>query len=101
MRCASDKARKRPAVAVDSAADASEVKAVTLLDKFRRAFGIDRDVRHQCAPDCFLARIKYCAPDPAARSVCADQDLRVEDASLSVDAHVICVLNNVEYSIAL
>src|ERR1700722_3594838 len=69
MRCASDEAGERPTVAVDSAAYASKVKAVALLDKFRRAFGIDRDVGHQCAPDCFFPRTKDPATDPAARSV--------------------------------
>src|SRR5580704_4228844 len=38
MRHTADQARKRPAISVDSAANASEVEAVTAFDKFGRAF---------------------------------------------------------------
>src|SRR5580704_19779374 len=51
-----DEARERPAVAADSAADASKVEAVASCGEFGRALGVDCDVRHQCAPDRFLAR---------------------------------------------
>src|SRR5258705_5300235 len=61
MRRAADEAWKRPAIATDSAAHASEVEPVALFGEFRCAFGIDRDIRHQRAPDCFLASAENCA----------------------------------------
>ena len=98
MRRAADKARKRPAVAADPAAHAAEVEAVPLRGKFGRALGIDRNIRHQCAPDCFPASAKYRAADPAARSVGADQDLRFENSAVGDDPHAVRVLSHVEHA---
>src|SRR5271156_4207423 len=100
MRCAADQARKRPAVAVDSAAHASEVESIACFDKFGRSFGIDRDIRHQCAPNCFLASAEYRPTHPAPRAVSANEDLRLEHAAICGDSHAVRVLNDVKHATA-
>src|SRR5208282_1058089 len=100
MRRAADKTWERPAIAVDPAAHAAEIEPVAPLGEFGRALGIDCDVRHQRAPDRFLASAKHRAADPAARAVSANEDLRIEDAVLCADVHAARVLNNVEHATA-
>ena len=96
------KAWERPAVAADSAAHASEVEPVAFPGKFGRALGIDCDVRHQCAPDCLLARAEYRPTDPAARSVGSHQHLRFVDAAARCRrARRVASWADVEHAIAL
>src|ERR1700722_1437432 len=101
MRCTADQARKRPAVAIDSAAHTSEVEAIASLEKFGRTFMINCDIRHQGAPDRLLASAEYRATHPAARSISADEDLSLEDAAICSDSHVARILNNVQHATAL
>src|SRR5208283_2252295 len=101
MRSAADKAWERPAVAANSTAHASEVEPVAFPGKFGRALGIDRNVRHQPAPDCLLASAEYRSTDPAARPVGSDQYSPFVSSPLGADAHAARALGRVEHTIAL
>src|SRR6266851_8909970 len=95
-RPAADHARERPAVAADSAADTSEVEAVTMFAKLDRRLRIHRDIRHQRASGRRFALAKNTAPHPASRSVRADQHTALKIAAFGADSNAVAVLHHLD-----
>src|SRR5258708_4699848 len=94
MRPPIDQARERPTVTADSAADAAEVEAISILPELNRLLRIHRDVRHQRPPCRFLTLAKHAPPHPAPRSVRPNQHLGFKSSAPDTDPHAIRILPN-------